>query len=169
MTSEKQERSFRAAARSLRNAVAIGVGAMLGIATLPVLPAAAIEVPPASNEYFFQTTGPLAGLNIGDFYTNVAGENTDHEIVIQVPCTTGTLPPVVIDLFDPELNAAGNTTFALDEIRGNADDATFSLTDPSGNPVITTVYSPWVRRLAPMPSRLFIISMSKLSWVAGLK
>ena len=105
----------------------------------------AIELPAPDSEAFLQTTGPNAGLNIGDFYTNIAGANESHFVEINVPCSWPDSLPITFALFDPESTGG---TFAgpppvVDEQRGGSDDdTTFSLTAPNGTVVASQVYTP---------------------------
>lgn len=103
----------------------------------------ALDLPPLGSPTYIQTTGPNAGLNIGDFYTNVGGANTNHLMEIYVPCPYPSTLPITFALYDPESsgpNPAGLS--ARDEIRGTSDNTTFTLTAPGGNVVGPTVYTP---------------------------
>ncbi|MCB0163420.1 MAG: DUF11 domain-containing protein [Anaerolineae bacterium] len=105
----------------------------------------AIELPAPDSEAFLQTTGPNAGLGVGDFYTNVAGANESHFVEINVPCSWPDSLPITFALFDPESTGG---TFAgpppvVDEQRGGSDDdTTFSLIAPDGTDVASQVYTP---------------------------
>lgn len=97
----------------------------------------AIELPAPGSEAFLQTTGPNAGLNIGDFYTNAepGAGNDSHIIEINVPCSWPGDRSITFALFDPE--SSGGTFVGpppiVDEQRGGADDTTtFTLTAADG-------------------------------------
>ncbi len=112
---------------------------------LSPLPAAAVDLPPiASSDLFLQTSGPNAGLGVGDWYTTPAsagGGGQTHLIEITVPNDWPGLP-VTVALYDPELETPDPVSpVAVDEIRGDADSATFTLIDPSGTPVASQTYS----------------------------
>lgn len=97
------------------------------VALLAMLPGStdAIEVPPPGINAFIQTSGPTTPLNVGDFYTNVSGDNdvSGHAFRIVVPCAWDPAFPITFALFDPEvgeLDPAGAVS-ADDEIRADAD------------------------------------------------
>jgi uncharacterized repeat protein (TIGR01451 family) len=104
---------------------------------------------PSNNLVFFQTTGEQANIDIGDYYTNVGGDNTHHLAEINIPC----VPNVTfrIELFDPELyDAAGEAV--NDELRGAGDQTNFLLRQPDDSPVgTTTVYGPYPQFPAAPP------------------
>ncbi|MGI9609865.1 MAG: hypothetical protein ACR2NL_06185, partial [Acidimicrobiia bacterium] len=106
-------------------------------------PAAAVDLPPvAVTDLFVQTSGPNAALAGGDWYTASTGGGLDHAVEITVPSGWPGLP-VTIALYDPELETpdpAGPA--AVDQIRGTADTATFTVLDPVGGTVATQTYSP---------------------------
>ncbi len=81
--------------------------------------AAAYDVPLAGSPYYLQTSGPTAGIGIGDWYTDTAGGGGagDHYYGIVIPCTWPAATPIQIDIFSPELHTAGS---AIDELRGAA-------------------------------------------------
>ena len=105
----------------------------------------AIEIPPPLSNVYIQTTGPNAGLTIGDWYTNsgTAGPGY-HSFNIYVPCTVSPAQTITVSLFDPETNdTTGND---LDEVRagaGDEDDTTFTLLDPGGGIIATNTYTPY--------------------------
>jgi LPXTG-site transpeptidase (sortase) family protein len=110
---------------------------------------AEILIPENSSIVFLQTTGPSAALGIGDYRTNVAGDNLPHEVVVNVACTPG--ESYVFQIFDPALDAAGNppgvgadgvTPRVLDEIRGAADTTNYQLISPAGSTLADVTYSP---------------------------
>lgn len=111
----------------------------------------AVEVP-QPGPLQIQTSGPNTPLNIGDWYSNVTGDNTYHMLIIPVPDTYPTTQDITIRLFDPECyNAAGEN---YDEIRdaannnstdmADADDTTFQLLAPNGTVIQTITYTPTV-------------------------
>ncbi|MCB0209912.1 MAG: DUF11 domain-containing protein [Anaerolineae bacterium] len=104
----------------------------------------AIELPNSGSAAFLQTTGPNAGLNIGDFYTNVGGENSSHRLEIHVPCSWPGTQTITFALFDPETS---NGTFngppvTVDERRGANDDTSFTLTAPDGATTGPVIFTP---------------------------
>ncbi len=117
-------------------------GVIFGAAVCCVFGAQATEVPPTSQpEVLLQTSGPNAGLNIGDYYTNPAGGGSNNTFTIDIPCSWPADRAVDIDLYSAEIDSvtpgAGDPP-AIDEIRAGSDDTTFvltQLTDGSGNPV----------------------------------
>ena len=112
------------------------------IVNVSALEALAVQVPRPSSSLFIQTSGPNAGLGIGDYYTSPAGGNTDHLFVIRVPSNWPAGTPVTVALYDPELagpNPASPT--AADEIRNGADSAVFTLVSPTGATLETSTYS----------------------------
>jgi uncharacterized repeat protein (TIGR01451 family) len=109
----------------------------------------AVEIPGGSANASLQTTGPNAGINIGDYYTNnnggvLNGEPQRHIFDITIPCAWPSNRPITVALFDPEATGAifAGPPFAVDEQRGGADDLTnFTLRAPDGI-VISTDYDP---------------------------
>jgi hypothetical protein len=71
------------------------------IVNVSALEALAVQVPRPSSSLFIQTSGPNAGLGIGDYYTSPAGGNTDHLFVIRVPSNWPAGTPVTVALYDP--------------------------------------------------------------------
>ena len=112
----------------------------------------AVELPPPNSEAFLQTTGPNAGLNIGDFYTNAepGAGNDSHIIEINVPCSWPGDRPITFSLFDPESRggAFAGPPPTVDERRPDGgvaaddDDTTFTLTAPDGAVVGPVVFTP---------------------------
>ncbi|TEU10995.1 MAG: DUF11 domain-containing protein [Anaerolineales bacterium] len=112
----------------------------------------AIDIPPVGSNVYIQTTGPDAGLTIGDWYTNsgTAGPGA-HSFSIYVPCTIAPTQLITVELFDPELWYDGSAD-ELDEIRdaptnrtndnADANDATFTLRAPSGVDIWSWTYGP---------------------------
>jgi uncharacterized repeat protein (TIGR01451 family) len=112
---------------------------------------ASIIIPSNTTTAFIQTTGPTAGLGIGDYRTNAAGDNLPHEIVVNVACTPG--QTYVFQVFDPAIDVAGNppglgvdgvTTRVGDEVRGIivGDNTTFVLLSPGGATLANNTYVP---------------------------
>jgi hypothetical protein len=101
-------------------------------------PVNAFELPPVGSVAYIQTSGPNAGINIGDFYTSVAGDNSIHEIQIYVPCGVNPTTPITFAVYDPETAGPNPAVppFAQDEIRPAGapvpDTVTFTLTAPNG-------------------------------------
>lgn len=128
------------------------VGALLAflVAVVTVVaapPSRAVDLPPLSVDLFLQTSGPLAGLNIGDWYTTPlasGGGGTDHEYVIDVPAAWPAGVPITVALYDPEsfLSGAALNPPSTDEVRGGvADQTRFSLTSPTGTVLQTTTFT----------------------------
>lgn len=121
----------------------------------------AIELPDPNSPVFIQTTGPNASLDIGDFYTNVGGANSNHFVEIDVPCGWPGNLSVTFAVFDPETTGGVFTgpPSAVDEQRGGSDDTTsFTLTAPDGNVVGPLDFAPtdgsnglWVELLTVTP------------------
>lgn len=104
--------------------------------------AVAAQIPNPVSSLFLQTSGPNAGINIGDYYTSPAGGNTDHLFTVRVPSDWPPGVPVTIALYDPELaGPSPSSPPARDEIRGGADSATFTLDSPTGSTIATATYS----------------------------
>jgi len=91
--------------------------------------AAAYDVPLAGSPYYLQTSGPTAGIGIGDWYTDTAGGGGagDHYYGIVIPCTWPAATPIQVDIFSPELHTAGS---AIDELRGGALNTQFEIYAP---------------------------------------
>lgn len=98
-----------------------------------------IVVPSVPNEIFFQTTGPLGDLGIGDYVANRDGDARTHLAEVGVPC----VPNVVyrLDLFDPEVfytngqtvdDEVRSTSINEDQTNANADQTNFRLYTPNG-------------------------------------
>ncbi len=95
----------------------------------------AAEVPPPSGGFYIQTSGPSAGAGIGDWYSsNTAGAGNGYNyLVITVPCGWPPATPLYVDLFSPEMNAAGALA-SSDEPRGSVSDSTeFELYGPNAS------------------------------------
>ena len=99
-------------------------------------PAGAVDMPPAGSVFYMQTSGPTAGINIGDYYTSTTGGNGYHYYTITIPCPK-TPTAVMIDLFSPELHGGAGT---LDELRDGAGAASINVAD-AGN-TIFELYGP---------------------------
>lgn len=94
----------------------------------------AAEVPPTGG-FYIQTSGPNAGAGIGDWYSsNSAGAGNGYNyLVITVPCGWPPTSPLYVDLFSPEMNAAG-AAISRDEPRGAVSDSTqFELYGPNAS------------------------------------
>jgi len=106
-----------------------GLGVLAVAAILIASPVAAYDVPLAGSPYFLQTSGPTAGITIGDWYTATAGGggSGDHYYGIVVPCTWPSGTPIQVDIFSPEMHTAGSV---LDEIRGAANNTVFEIYAP---------------------------------------
>jgi uncharacterized repeat protein (TIGR01451 family) len=114
------------------------------------MPLAALIVPSDTTPAFIQTSGPLAAIGIGDYRTNIVGDNDDHVLSTFVACTPGEF--YRFELFDPAMDIAGNPPIpappgderVLDEVRGVADDTSFELIAPNGVSVTggPVVYTP---------------------------
>ncbi|MDH3462374.1 MAG: hypothetical protein OEM32_01950, partial [Acidimicrobiia bacterium] len=108
----------------------------------PASAAFAIQIPNPGSEMFLQTSGPNAGITIGDYYTSPAGGATDHVFILRVPSDWPAGTPVTLALYDPELAGPDPASpRALDEIRSAADTAMFRLESPSGSTVASATYS----------------------------
>jgi uncharacterized repeat protein (TIGR01451 family) len=92
---------------------------------------AALEVPPAGG-FYIQTSGPNAGVGIGDWYSSTAaGAGAGyHYVEITVPCGWPTATPLHLDLFSPEMNAVAASTGTGDEQRNALDGTEFELYGP---------------------------------------
>ena len=107
-------------------AAALTVVALTAIA----FPAAAIEIPEPGSSTYMQTSGPNAGYNIGDWYSQ-SGEN--HQLEFNVPCSWPGGTTVTAAMFDPESSGSNTPTLAArDEVRGATDTTTYTLTAPGG-------------------------------------
>jgi hypothetical protein len=118
-----------------------------------------LEIPPAGSVAQIQTSGPATPLSIGDWYTSNSTTGPGyHSFDIFVPCNTIADTEVLsVQLFDPEVWHDG-TADELDEIRDGtpahnkpdppdntyADDATFTLLNPSGGTIVSETYTPTV-------------------------
>lgn len=100
----------------------MGVAMMVGT----VAPVLAYDVPLAGSPYYLQTSGPTAGIGIGDWYSDTAGGGGAgyHYYGLDIPCTWPAGTPIHVDIFSPELHTAGTV---LDEIRGGAGNTTFEI------------------------------------------
>lgn len=104
--------------------------------------ALATQLPDPASSLFLQTSGPNAGISIGDFHTSPAGGNTDHLFIVRVPSNWPSGVPVTVSLFDPELAGPNPVSpTAADEVRGAADSATFRLDSPFGAVLATQTYT----------------------------
>jgi uncharacterized repeat protein (TIGR01451 family) len=123
--------------------------AILGIALLITLLVtsevwAEIVVPP-NNNIFIQTSGQQAGIGVGDFYSDLGGDNLHHLVEINIPCISN--QTFTVELFDPEVYDAGapgsaNETID-DEIRNDPDITNFILRTPSGTVIANETYGPF--------------------------
>ena len=117
-------------------AVLLAMLALLGL--LVTLVWAQIDLPPVGSVAFIQTSGPNAGLNIGDWYTDAGQGNRPHNFKIFVPCTVAPAQIFTVELFDPEIFTG---TMVIDEIRGpTADNTTFELRSPTNILIANTTY-----------------------------
>ncbi len=123
------------------------LGVLAIVAILMASPAAAYDVPLAGSPYFLQTSGPTAGITIGDWYTATAGGggSGDHYYGIVVPCTWPSGTPIQVDIFSPEMHTAGSV---LDEIRGAANNTVFEIYAPG------TVVAPFATPAPGAPGSL---------------
>ena len=105
--------------------------AAITMALTPV-PATAVELPPAGNQYWIQTNGPNAAVTLGDWYTSgVAGGGAGyHYVQFQVPCGWPAATPISVDLFSPEENRVAGGTPTHEEPNGNYDSTQFELYGP---------------------------------------
>lgn len=105
-------------------------------------PALGAQLPQPGSSLFLQTSGPGAGINIGDYYTSPAGGNTDHLFELRVPSNWPSGVPVTVALYDPELAGPNpSSPPASDEVRGSADSAVFTLVAPGGGTLATDTYA----------------------------
>ncbi len=115
---------------------------VLALVVAPTLDALAVQAPSPSSSLFVQTSGPNAGLSIGDYYTSPAGGDTDHLFMIRVPADWPAGTPVTVALYDPEIGGVDPVSpTAADEVRGAADSAQFRLESPTGSVVASATYS----------------------------
>ncbi len=114
----------------------------LALVVAPTLDAMAVQAPSPSSSLFVQTTGPNAGLTIGDYYTSPAGGDTDHLFMIRVPSDWPAGTAVTVSLFDPEIGGVNPVSpTAADEVRGAPDNAQFRLESPTGSTVASATYT----------------------------
>ncbi len=119
---------------------------LLGFVLSPQL-AGAVDLPPLTAGLFLQTSGPSAGLNIGDWYTTPVaggGGGTTHQYAIDVPSGWPAATPITVALFDPESSDVGtaHTPEAADEVRSGVNDrTTFTLRSPGGSVLQTTTFT----------------------------
>ena len=114
----------------------------LALVVAPTLDAMAVQAPSPSSSLFVQTSGPNAGLSIGDYYTSPAGGDTDHLFMIRVPADWPAGTPVTVSLYDPEVGGVDPVSpTAADEVRGAADSASFTLESPTGSVVASATYT----------------------------
>ena len=114
---------------------------------------------PVNSPAFIQTSGPNANLGVGDYLTNVAGDNGAHSIGIHIPCVANL--NYRFELFDPAIDIVFNppgvgidgvSARVRDEPRdaGNNsstlvtdfDNTTFEVLSPNNTSLITQVYTP---------------------------
>ena len=108
-------------------------------------PAVAVDLPPVGSPLFLQTSGPNAGIGIGDWYSSPPpGGATDHVFELEVPQLWPAGTPLTVALFDPELQVPNPVSpTAIDEIRGSGpDNATFTLEAPGGAILASVTYAP---------------------------
>ena len=108
-------------------------------------PALAVDLPPVGSPLFLQTSGPNAGIGIGDWYSSPPpGGGTDHLFELNVPQLWPAGTPLTVALFDPELQVPNPVSpTAIDEIRGSGpDNATFTLEAPGGAILASVTYTP---------------------------
>ena len=105
--------------------------AAVTVALTPV-PATAVELPPAGNQYWIQTNGPNSAITLGDWYTSgVAGGGAGyHYVQFQVPCGWPAGTPIFVDLFSPEENRVAGAAPTHEEPNGNYDSTQFELYGP---------------------------------------
>lgn len=110
---------------------------------LAVQPVTAFELPSNGTQPFIQTSGPNAGLTVGDFYTSVGGDNSFHEVQVYVPCTWNPALPITFAIFDPESADPDSAAapFVIDEVRNGSDDTTFTLIAPGGTTIGPRVFT----------------------------
>lgn len=122
--------------------VATGLVLVVALTVAQAAPALGAQIPDPSSSLFLQTSGPNAGITIGDYYTSPSGGNTDHLFILMVPSSWPAGTPVTVSLYDPELAEPDPVSPAAnDEIRGGADSATFTLESPSGATITSATYA----------------------------
>ncbi len=114
---------------------------------LLIQPASAVEIPGTGSAAFIQTSGPNTALNIGDYYTSIAGEPVaglrHHDVNVYVPCAWPVPTPITFALYDPEVHLPNPVApSAVDEVRGAEDSTTFSMTAPGGATVGPVTFAP---------------------------
>ncbi|HEV7199837.1 MAG TPA: DUF11 domain-containing protein [Candidatus Limnocylindria bacterium] len=119
--------------RRLRRALLGGAILAVAVAFGPWLsPGAALEVPPVGG-FYIQTSGPNAGVGIGDWYSSTtAGAGSGYNYLeITIPCGWPSATPLHFDLFSPEMNQVAGALGLGDEVRGGVYDSTqFELYGP---------------------------------------
>ena len=122
----------------------VAIVVAVGVAT-ETSPALAVDLPPIGSPLFLQTSGPNAGIGIGDWYSSPApGGGTHHLFELNVPQLWPAGKPLTVALFDPELQVPDPVSpTAIDEIRGSGpDNATFTLLSPTGTVLANVTYTP---------------------------
>jgi len=140
--------------RSLFRLVSIGATLLLSLVLVGVA-LADLEIPVIGIPVFLQTTGRLALLGVGDYRTNAAGDDSPHQVVVNVGC----LPNAVVrfDVFDPEVYRETASPPTIDEPRSAAntlfgdiadcrvstlcDPTTFTLVSPGGATITTQTFT----------------------------
>ncbi|HMQ50961.1 MAG TPA: DUF11 domain-containing protein [Anaerolineae bacterium] len=93
---------------------------------------AEIVVPPNDN-IFIQTSGEQAGIGVGDYYSDLEGDDLHHLVEINIPCVAN--QTYTVELFDPEVYDAGDpgapTETVDDEWRNEGDITNFVLRSPA--------------------------------------
>jgi uncharacterized repeat protein (TIGR01451 family) len=119
--------------RVLRRSLIGGGLAILAVAFGPwVGNGAALEVPPVGG-FYIQTSGPNAGVGIGDWYSSTtAGAGSGYNYLeITIPCGWPAATPIHFDLFSAEMNQVAGSLGLGDETRGGVYDSTqFELYGP---------------------------------------
>lgn len=130
------------------------------------------QVPPFGGDVYIQTSGPNAGIGIGDYYTSNAGEpnaaNRLHRVEFNVPCTWPANTPITISAFDPESSGlpsnedvAAGLPATRDEMRGPAfDNTVFTVRAPDGTVIGPRTFTPaggtdllWVELITFRPNQ----------------
>lgn len=129
------------------------------VALLPAARVSAVEYPTAGSPVYFQTSGPSAGLGIGDWYTSPAGGSTDHMLQLHVPAAWPSTTPVTVAVYDPESRAGSTGLAAIDEVRGTADVTRFRVVDPGSGTLVAHTFSSsaayhgqWIELITFVPS-----------------
>ncbi len=123
-----------------RRTIALPLAAALLLG--PTAAVFAAQLPHPGSNLFIQTSGPGAGLNIGDYHTSPAGGNTDHRFIVRVPSNWPAGELVTVSLYDPELAGPDpSSPAARDEVRGGADSASFTLAAPAGAVIAAATYA----------------------------